>query len=798
MKQRAWTTKAAFLLGGLAAACVVLVSHYDAPTEVERMSATIQMDTDAGGAVFSQDAVKHFEKQHSTEEAKAFDADASFWHDVKKSEKEIAADADAIALALEQDVAGPVPPKSTKKEHTERKTTKIEVHKKAKKQQLSPKSIKVLEVASKEASSEDSQANALCHKAKLKIIATVGGSPSKAKRHAALASVLKYCHKVRGIVEKQANHNAHLLGEKLLKPENGAKSSEKETTEIKKAIPSVKHLTGHKVHMDAENQSAAKELQRESKKALVRDTAKAKGACKMAMNKVNSMDHAITTPAQRAHAKKIAKAYCAKMMEVVAHEKALITRDVVRTAKGAYTKATGGRDAHMIAPAPAAGATPKPKMSSMKNVHHVGKMPAKVVKSLETDVHAIEEQQRAEEEKARAMCAKAKAQVKDEEGSSTPQQRAVAVQTALHFCKTAKTAVAGEKQHDEVVLKKVLNSEAKHYGMKVIKMPTDASTSDGSKPGHHVSEVSVEAERKLFIKHVGKQADYAEDKNAVKEAVAEATRHALDKKVKQVKAKVDASLASHKAKADKLCALSKKRIAQLKGAKNATNRAAELENAIQVCHNAQAAIVKEKKMDYAALKSLTHEAHHPKVLREADKKHAAEAKKMAAKHVKKEPPAAHAIIRASQKTWIHHSAQHVAVKIEGSMHAKAAQMCAMMMKKVAHLDAAKQAQAKAFCAKAQKLVAQEIAVDKAALKKAKIKKRRLKADHVEKAAEEHMVAEARLALKKGQHHKAVKPLSAAKKAALEHNKTVGGILKNLQAMKKYKEMISASLILAKP
>jgi len=328
------------------------------------------------------------------------------------------------------------------------------------------------------------------------------------------------------------------------------------------------------------------------------------------------------------------------------------------------------------------------------------------------------------------------------------------------------------------LLQDLANKEAKKYGMKVVRMEDGAT----GQSGHHISHKNIEAERKLFRAKIGKQAHFAADKDGLKEAIAEATHHALSAKIKKVKAKVNASLAKEDKRAKRLCAMSKRRIMQLKGKANAANRAMELETAIHVCHIAKAAVAHERAMDYKEIKAMGQEENryiqkHPVHVSRAT------TKKKLSQHT-------------GQKGT--HAAKNVATDQERSMHAKAAQLCRVMTKKVKHLGRVKRTQAAAFCKKAKALVEKEMEVDRRTLERMALqhgdrssKKTKEKAE-AETFTEVRMKSAAKRALAERKKHP-IKPISKGEKQRLLKSHAGQTILKNLRTMRHYTTIIDMAL-----
>jgi len=535
------------------------------------------------------------------------------------------------------------------------------------------------------------------------------------------------------------------------------KRAEKATLGRDAASPSIKSVVPHKAALSVNT-------------ALSGPEAKADAACKHALAQAQNLP-----PAKRMIGMKMAQALCAKLKAVVAKEKRAEKATMmahhglphgfgtVPAAK--HTKHT--KHVHMLVAPKIVEAKPKTlnkvkqkvinalqkkkttkkvkakhmakrvkakhmakrvrHASDITSVHKTGHMPRTIVGALKHEYHALKAQKQEEDHKADIMCRMAKKKVRDTAGVTTPAMRVKAVEAAIRFCHQTKRAAKQEEKANNKKLDSLVRTEGARYGLKVVKMkhqPSNVANVKHDRITMQPSKASVEEEEKMFHKAIGKQADFASDKNALHEAMREAEHHALKGQVRRMKAKINKSLSGQQKKADILCALTKKRIAQLGGAGKAAERDKHLQQALKICHASQAVLARERKADYAALNRVTGMArkwnakhgNKQKVKHEMTKKEAMMTKKNKAEPVKK----------------VKKNTGHIG-QIESSVRARAMTMCEILKRKVRKLGAEKAEvralalrQAKAFCKKANDLVAKEVALDNAALEASKKKAKGLK------------------------------------------------------------------------
>merc|ERR1719183_689174 len=233
-------------------------------------------------------------------------------------------------------------------------------------------------------------------------------------------------------------------------------------------------------------------------------------------------------------------------------------------------------------------------------------MPVKVVAQLKEEVQMAKKENLEDSHKVELMCRMAKKKVRDADGATTAAQRAVAVEAALKFCRKTKDAVKKEEKVNTDRIDHVVRADAAKYGLKVVKIESakakKSAMGENVRGRMHPSKASVEAEETMFRKAIGKQANFANHKNALHEAMREAEHHALHGQIRRMKAHINQSLAGQQRKADMLCEITKKKIAALGGKKNAFKREHHLKKALQFCHQAEGVLASERAADYAALK----------------------------------------------------------------------------------------------------------------------------------------------------------------------------------------------------
>jgi len=237
------------------------------------------------------------------------------------------------------------------------------------------------------------------------------------------------------------------------------------------------------------------------------------------------------SPTKRIIAQKLAQALCTKVKAVVAKE--------IHTQKAMMHK-ENGKSTVGVHPAQSKNAAKRTSALGHSNgeliVQHkpassAGHMPIKVAHALKQEMHVLKTENEQDAHKVEIMCEMAKKKVRDDEGATTPAMRAKAVEAAIKFCHKTKEVVKHEEQVNTNKMDHMVRSDAAKYGMKVIKVDPKVHTkSSHGRVAMQPSKASVIAEEEAFHRAIGKQADFASDKNALHEAMREAEHHPLKAK----------------------------------------------------------------------------------------------------------------------------------------------------------------------------------------------------------------------------------------------------------------------------